>query len=74
MKAKSDPCYPFCEDKNDTDHWDSGGCGTDYCGSWHETRCRLCGWYTTSCRCMSCSGQSKITEKQQRAIEKRKKK
>lgn len=62
MKANVEPCN-FCLDEDNTEHWDSGSCGTDYCGSWHETRCKVCGWYTITCRCGCSNGQSKITEK-----------
>lgn len=73
MKCKSDPCENVCPDEHTTDHWASGTCGTDYCGFWKETRCGVCGWYSTDCRCMSCNGYSKITERQWNALYKRRK-
>lgn len=67
MKISPEPCAFGCPEENDTNHWDSGTCYTDYCGSWAETRCRVCGWYTVTCRCGCSNGQSKITEKRYEA-------
>lgn len=76
VKCKADPCDPFCESyrEDGKEHFDSGSCGVDLCGSWTEVRCLDCGWYNTECRCGCCNGYSKITNKQWDAIYKRKKK
>jgi hypothetical protein len=46
-------------------------CGTDYCTG-YEKHCMDCGWFISECGCGSCNGASKISDKAEKAIKKRK--
>lgn len=70
MKATSEPCAQH-DERDQTDHYASGGCETPYCDGWIESRCRRCGWFYTSCRCGFNNGQSRNSYRHQRAMDRR---
>lgn len=72
MKAKKDPCegeHDFYEN-----YYEGGYCGVPLCDGGCTGHCKKCGWYISECPCASQNGCSKISPRQEKAIQKRKKK
>ena len=63
IKRRNASCRGGCKDKDLTDHYGWGGCGTPLCSGMHEIHCRRCGWFTCQCQCGCENVQSKMPDK-----------
>lgn len=68
MKCKDEPCQDWKhEPLEEMEYFACPICGHSY-----ERRCTRCGWYLTVCLCGAENGWSKISIRQQAAIDRRK--